>query len=79
MQFRTGDRVKVMIPPGEQQNAGAVRQFHGKVTVIKSGKHVYDGKCTFGNTYELVGCKSDYGTPYTFPEGWLIPLGEGEE
>lgn len=68
-----------MIPPGEQQNAGAVRQFHGKVTIVKSGKHVYDGKSTFGNTYELVGCKSDYGIPYTFPEGWLIPLDEGEE
>lgn len=68
-----------MIPPGEQQNAGAVRQFHGKVTIVKSGKHVYDGKSTFGNTYELVGCKSDYGIPYTFSEGWLIPLDEGEE
>lgn len=77
--LKLGQRVKVMIPPGEQQNAGAVRQFHGKVTVIKKGKHVYDGKCSFGNTYELVGCKSDHGTPYTFPEEWLIPLGEGEE
>ena len=77
--LKIGQRVKVMIPPGEQQNAGAVRQFHGKVTVIKATKHVYNGKCSFGYTYELVGCKSDYGTSYCFPEGWLIPLGEGVE
>lgn len=72
--LKIGSRVKVMIPPKAQSSAGAVRQYHGKVMVIKTAKSHYDGKCSFGNTYELLGCRSDYGKPFTFPEEWLIPL-----
>lgn len=76
MHYEEGSRVRVMIPLREQSNAGAVREFQNKIAVVNKVEYHYSGKCSFGYTYELEGCVSDYGTPYTFPEDWLVPFSE---
>lgn len=74
MHFQIGDRVKVMLPAGESTGAYTVKQFQGKVTVIKDIHVTRKGKSTLGTAYTLAGCKTDWGLPYWFCEEWLVPL-----
>lgn len=76
MQFHIGDRVKVMLP-ADQTGVDTVRQFQGKVSVIKSAHFYCKGKSMLGRSYTLLGCKSDWGIDYEFLEDWLIPIDEG--
>ena len=32
-----------------------------------------------GAAYELIGCESKYGIPYTIAEDWLVPVREGKK
>ena len=64
--LKVGDKVRVTIPSGDIASANSVRQFDGKITVIK-GIHHYK----YGSTYILNGCKCKYGIPYEFVAEWL--------
>lgn len=64
--LKVGDKVRVTIPSGDIASANSVRQFDGKITVIK-GIHHYK----YGSVYTLKGCKSNYGIPYEFVGEWL--------
>ena len=76
--LKIGSRVKVMLPLGDQVGASTVKQYHGKVTVIKDIRTYHKGTSSLGRSFILAGCKSDWGIDYEFLEGWLIPI-EGDE
>ena len=78
MHFCKGQRIKVVLPPGESTGANTVKQFDGKVTVIKGVNVVHKGKSTLGYDYMLLGCKTDWGLDYHFCEEWLVPMDEEE-
>lgn len=77
--LKVGDRVKVVIPRGDVTGANIVKQFNGKVTVVKEVKTYYKSKSSLGRTFALAGCKSDWGIDYEFVEEWLVPLDEEVE
>lgn len=79
MQFRIGDKVKVVIPPGDVTGTDAVKKYQGKVTVVKTIKTYHKGSSTLGRTVILAGCRSDWGIDYEFLEDWLILADEGDE
>ena len=79
MHLRIGDRVKVMLPLGDATGASTVKQYNGKVTVIKSVKSYHKKSSMLGYAYTLVGCRSDWGIDLEFIEDWLVPIDEGVE
>ena len=78
MHFCKGQRIKVVLPLGDSTGANTVKQFEGKVTVIKDVNVIHKGKSTLGYEYTLLGCKTDWGLDYHFCEEWLMPTSEGE-
>lgn len=72
--LKIGDKVKVMIPLGDRVGANTVKQYHGKVTVVKGINTYYKGTSSLGRSFLLVGCKSEHGIDYEFLEDWLVPL-----
>ena len=79
MQFKKGDRVKVMLPAGDSIGTSTVRQYNGKVTIIKVAKSYHKKSSTLGCAYTLMGCRSDWGIDLEFCEEWLVPIDEGVE
>lgn len=79
MQFRMGDKVKIMFPPGEVIGTEIIRKYQNKVTVIKGIKTYHKGKSSLGRAYVLAGCRSDWGINYEFVEDWLVPITEEVE
>ena len=71
--LKIGDKVKVCIKPGEPTATPAVRKYNKAVSVIS--KVSYAGSSYY---YELLGCESDFGIPFSFAEEWLMPM-ESEE
>ena len=72
MNFKKGDRVKVMLPSKEVTGVDTVKQFQGLESVIKDVSIN-----SYGHSYTLKGCKTDWGLPYWFCEDWLVPIDEG--
>ena len=66
MQFRLGDKVKVVIPPGDVTGTDVIKTYH-------------KGTSTLGRTVILAGCRSDWGINYEFLEEWLMLADEGVE
>ena len=79
MQFRLGDKVKVVIPPGDVTGTDVIKKYQGKVTVVKRIKTYHKGPSTLGRTVILAGCRSDWGINYEFLEEWLQLADEGDE
>lgn len=79
MQFRIGDKVKVMFPQGDVVGTDVIRKYQNKVTIIKEIKTYHKGTSSLGRSYVLAGCRSDWGIDYEFIEEWLVPIVEGVE
>lgn len=78
MQFRIGQQVRVMLPPGESTGTNTVEHFQGKASVIKTVHINRKGKSLLGYSYTLLGCKTKWGIDLEFCEEWLVPLDEGK-
>lgn len=74
--LKIGDKVKIMIPPGDQVGANTVRQYNNTTAVIKDIRTFYKGKSSLGRTFILSECKSRFGIDYEFIEDWIVPLDE---
>ena len=79
MHFKAGDKVKVMLPLGDSIGTNTVKQYHGKVAVIKAVKSYHKKSSMLGYAYTLTGCRSDWGIDLEFIEEWLVPMDEGVE
>lgn len=65
--LKIGDRVKVM--PTTENTADTIRKYIGHVFVV-SKLYRYGTQ----RYYELVGCSSEKGVPYSFAEDWLTKI-----
>lgn len=70
--FAKGDEVKVHLPSGESAVTMGMRHFNKVETAVSRVHHIKNG----WNVYELYGCVSTLGVPFTFIDEWLIPLEE---
>lgn len=77
MAFNIGDRVKVM-PPSDQVGVDTIKQFQGKVTLVKDVRIYRKENSMLGRGYTLLGCKTDWGIDYEFCEEWLVPVDDEE-
>ena len=59
-----GDRVRVV--PSVEVTANTIRKYTGHVFSISKVKW-----CKTTRYYELEGCRSEKGVPYSFAEDWL--------
>ena len=64
MSFVIGDRV--MVVPKSESTATSIRKFEGHIFAVSKVKW-----CNTTRYYELKGCVSDKGIPYSFAGDWL--------
>ena len=67
-----GDLVMVSFPAGDKTN-NPVKKFNGEQFVVKNKRNV-DNKGGDRTIYELYGCASKMGVPYSFLNEQLILL-----
>lgn len=76
MRYEKGQRVRVMLPTNDPVGVDTVKQFQGKVTVVKDVRIYRKKTSLLGRSYTLLGCKTDWGIDYEFCEEWLVPMDE---
>lgn len=69
-QFKPNDLVLLTFRPTEFMPEGLVGMNDLKFRVAKP--------VLKGTAYELIGCISRAGVPYTIAEDWLVPIKEGK-
>ena len=65
--LKIGDKVEVKA--SAETTANGIRKFDGQVFVVEKSIRY----CT-SRYYQLKGCESEKGVPYSFAEGWLRKL-----
>lgn len=74
--IQKGDKVKIQIPPREQKIAAGGYKYDGETHTVTRAKSLRKRDGSYADIYELEGCVSRMGVPYTYCAEWLTEVEE---
>lgn len=75
--IKKGDLVAVTFDaPGDVGITDEMKQFEGGIYKVSKVRYSPTRMTRFAYTYELDGCVSSKGVPFTFTRDWIAPIRE---